>query len=186
MRVAFSTDGRQILSGSKDSTARLWDAKTGKELWRFTGKREEVHVVAFSPIVSDAPQVAAGSDLTLLWWDVDTDAQMYRPVKLRFVLRFARKAHTRAILDVAFSPDGGQILSGSQDGTAVLYDTASGGRLRLFRMHDPAVYAVAFSPDGKRVLSGGEDGTVRLWDAKTGEELRRLSSHKGIVHNLVS
>jgi WD40 repeat protein len=176
MKVAFTPDGRGILSGSKDGTARLWDTETGKEVWRFPVKPQGVHAVAFSP---DGKQAAAGTDLNVLVWDVGTAKERYRNL-----LRFQRNAHTRAVLDVAFSPDGRQILSGSQDGTVVLCDTASGRQLRLFRVHDRAVYAVAFSPDGKQVLSGGEDGTVRLRDAKTGEELRRLSSHKGIVHDL--
>jgi WD40 repeat protein len=78
---------------------------------------------------------------------------------------------------VAFSPDGKQVLTGSLDGKARLWDAAT-GRLRREWSHPEAVRAVAFSPDGRQVLTGCDDHTARLWDAATGRRLGAPLAHR--------
>jgi WD40 repeat protein len=66
-------------------------------------------------------------------------------------------------MDVAFSPDGALLVSGSAHDFAVkLWDVESGRELRTFR-HDDELMAVAFSPDGALLASGGYDSQVYLW-----------------------
>jgi WD40 repeat protein len=67
--VAFAPDGKTILTGNSDGTARLWDIQTGQELRRFTGHASAVEAVAYSP---DGQYVLTGSDDgTARLWDVD-------------------------------------------------------------------------------------------------------------------
>ena len=73
------------------------------------------------------------------------------------------EGHTNAVYAVAFSPDGKQLLTGSGDGTARLWDTTSEQTLHTFEGHDDIVRVVTFSPDGKQVLTGSNDRTARLW-----------------------
>ncbi|KAF8342414.1 WD40 repeat-like protein [Amanita rubescens] len=91
--------------------------------------------------------------------------------------------HTDSVKSVAFSPDGGRIVSGSYDKTICLWDAEMGELLRApLEGHRNLVVSVAFSPDGKHIVSGSYDNTIRLWDAETGEPLRApLKGHRGWV-----
>jgi WD40 repeat protein len=81
---------------------------------------------------------------------------------------------------VAFSPDGTWLATASADGSARLWDAATGEEVRQFLGHTSAVYALAFSPDGVYLLTGGNDQTARLWSIETGAELRRLTMQANV------
>jgi len=168
LSVALSADGKYVLTGSFDKTARLWDAATGQEVRIFTGHINGVLSVAFS---ADGKYVLTGSfDKTARLWDAATGQEVH-----------VFSGHTDAVYSVAFSPDGKYVLTGSSDKTARLWDAATGQEVRVFTSHADAVLGVAFSPDGKHILTGSRDATARLWDAATGQEVRVFSGHSGAV-----
>jgi WD40 repeat protein/serine/threonine protein kinase len=100
------------------------------------------------------------------------------------------KGHTapeggRAVVgSVAFSSDGSRLASGSGDQTIMVWDTASGQKLRTLTGHVGEVWSVAFSPDGSRLASASWDQTVRIWDAASGQELFKLQGHTGPVDSV--
>jgi hypothetical protein len=75
------------------------------------------------------------------------------------------RGHSGIVVRVAFSPDGRRIVTGSEDGTAKVWDAASGKELLTLRGHSDRVWSVAFSQDGRRIVTGSEDGTARVWAA---------------------
>ena len=111
MSVAFSPDGRYIVSGSSDRTIQIWDAQTGGQMGNpLKGHTEDVWSVVFSP---DGRHIVSGSsDKTVRVWDAQTGAQVGHPLQ----------GHTNSVNSVAFSPDGRHIVSGSHDKTIRVWD----------------------------------------------------------------
>jgi WD40 repeat protein len=100
-----------VLTGSRDNTARLWDAATGQEIRASRGHEDTVTSVAFSP---DGARVLTGSgDRTARLWDAATGKEIR-----------AFKGNEDTVSSVAFSPDGARVLTGSKDKTARLWDAA--------------------------------------------------------------
>lgn len=75
---------------------------------------------------------------------------------------------------VAYSPDGKYLLTGSFDGSARLWDTATGKMVRAFMGYQETISSVDYSRDGRRVLTGSFDGTAIVWDVATGSEVRKF------------
>jgi len=171
--VAFSPDGRLVLTGSEDATARLWDEATGLQIRAFTGHTGDVTSVAFSP--KDGRFVLTGSgDGTARLWDAATGQQIRSFVAHPEGFHYTADGSMvdPALTSVAFSPDGRFVLTGSHDNTARLWDATTGQQIRSFEGHRYSVTSVTFSSDGRFVLTGSLDDMALLWDAATGTQIR--------------
>lgn len=165
----FSLEEGQVATASRDGTARIWDATTGKALHVLEREPwwEEVLDVAFSP--DGSTLATADADGTIRLWSSVTGKQVR-----------VLKEHKSFVHSVEFSPDGKLVASSGQDYSVRLWDVETGNEISTFRgFEKQAVYDVAFSPDGKRIAAAGEDGTVRIWDVATGREVLVIAAHKG-------
>lgn len=167
--VAFTPDGRQVLTGSGDCSVRLWDAATGKEVRRFLGHTQAVWSVAIS---GDGRRVvSAGQDGVVRLWDAAGGKE---------VRSFAGHKMGALIASVAFTPDGKRIVSGSWDETARIWDVATGQEVNRFELFAPVV-KLAVSRDGRYALLGGGNGALRLGEIRTGKQVRGFSGHQKTV-----
>ncbi|MCP4450071.1 MAG: protein kinase, partial [Planctomycetes bacterium] len=163
--VAFSPDGKRIISGSRDNTLQLWDASSGSEVMILRGHEDAVTSVAFSP---DGQRIVSGSsEGTLRLWDSESGSEM-----------MTLRGHEAPVVSVAFSPDGQRIASGSSDKTLKVWDSKSGDEVTTLHGHDSFVTPVAFSPDSRRIVSGNNDNTIRIWDADSGNEMMTLKGQQ--------
>ena len=146
MSVAFAPNDKAVLTGSYDSTARLWDVTTGRLIGSPLRHGGPVWAVAFGP---DGETFLTGSeDRTASLWHV-----AIRPLIMIM-------PHADSVKAVAFSPDDGKTLvTGSEDHTARLWNAASGRLIRelLPQEGEGGVMSVAFGREGKAVLTGSYD-----------------------------
>ncbi|KAJ3725084.1 quinon protein alcohol dehydrogenase-like superfamily, partial [Lentinula guzmanii] len=170
--VAFSPDGRRIVSGSYDSSTRIWNADTGEAIGDpLQGHSHFVTSVAFSP---DGKRVVSGSaDQSVRIWNADTGEAIGDPLQ----------GHINSVTSVALSPDGKRVVSGSADKSIRIWNADTGEAIGdPLQGHSNSVTSVAFSPDGKRVVSGSADQSVRIWNADTGEAIGNpLQGHSNPV-----
>jgi WD40 repeat protein len=73
-----------------------------------------------------------------------------------------------------FSRDGRYLVTGSDDGSARLWDAISGKELAILRGHNGPVMTAVPSPDGLKIVTASQDRTARIWDAASGTELAVL------------
>ncbi|VTU01420.1 (myosin heavy-chain) kinase : WD40 repeat-containing protein OS=Haliscomenobacter hydrossis (strain ATCC 27775 / DSM 1100 / LMG 10767 / O) GN=Halhy_6675 PE=4 SV=1: WD40: WD40: WD40 [Gemmataceae bacterium] len=167
--IAFTPDGSKVVTGSTDGTARVWDAKTGKELLKFDSGHFSIAMAAVTPDgqrVAVAQRDAAKNAGTVRVWDLKSGKQA-----------LSIDADVQKVFNVAYSPDGAKLATAGTNGgvfkdggRAVIWD-ATGKELVVLKGHDGVVLSVEFSSDGTRLLTLDESSYVRVWDVKSGEQL---------------
>jgi WD40 repeat protein len=149
--VAFSPDGKLVVTGHNDHTARLWSVSTGRQLKVLTGHKGHVIAAAFSP---DGKLLATGSaDGVGRLWNV-ADGSFVGPLV----------GHTRDLTSVAFNPRSDLVATGSLDETVQVWATELGRPPLVLRGHEAGVTRVSFTSDGSRLVTVSLDGTRRFWD----------------------
>ncbi len=160
--IAFSPDGKQLVTAASDETVRVWDANRGQPLLKLDG-----HYAAWGPDGRNLAVVSA--DGRVMMFDPATGNQIQVPGQID------------AKLSVAFSPDGRRLVTTAYGNLPTIWDSRSGRELLTFPGHTDLVSNVVFSQDGTRILTASDDGTARIWDAKNGGPLQELSAHRGFV-----
>jgi WD40 repeat protein len=175
--LAFSPDGRRLLSTSADGSATLWQITRSEgelstaEIFSLDDQDAPFFRASFGPDGERA--LVGGYQNEMRLWNLTTgDAERH------FV---DDQGHSAAVVAVAFSPDGSQALSGGADGRVILWDVESGRVLHRLGEHEDTVMSVAFSPDGRSAVSGSLDQKIVRWNLETGEEIRAYEAHEGGV-----
>jgi WD40 repeat protein len=184
--ASFSPDGSRVVTGSADLTARIWDARSDPESFRFkepnAGKAVTlagaVRSASFSPDGSRI--VTASRDQTARVWDAASGDEV-----------LTLKGRSGELVDGSFSRDGSRVVTQSMFGTTTIWDARTGAEIltlkgaRFSRGYGTGLpsheRAAAFSPDGSRIVTAGPDHTAKVSDARTGAEILTLKGQTGRV-----
>ncbi len=186
-RAVFRTDGRTILVGCRDGTARLWDVESDEEINPGLRPHHAYPVTAIAYPPRGERVVAGCQDGSVGMWDLSTGK-----------LLFETRGRSSEVTALTFSPDGQVILTAGRDGTVRFLDAVSGQPLGPPLHHPDAVLGAAFHPDGQSVATGTKGGEIRRWRVPrppatgSSDEIRRRIEdetglwldYQGAIHTL--
>jgi len=179
--VAFSEDGKQVVTGDDSQKVRLWDVTSGKELDTLAGHTAAVSSVAYT---SKTTVVSGSADKTVLIQSIQPVwslvAQLGADAKDPTKVGASPISNRALCLD--FSPDGKLLAVGggdpSRSGEIMLWDVTTGKVVRTFTdAHSDTVLGLRFSPTGKSLLSGAADKFVKIFDVATGKFVKSFEGH---------
>ncbi|KAE9976136.1 hypothetical protein EG328_002830 [Venturia inaequalis] len=153
---AIAAHGDTLVSGSYDSTVRVWEISTGDLKHRLGGHTAKVYSVVLD---HERNRCISGSmDNTVRVWDLGTGSQLY-----------SLDGHTSLVglLDLNY----GRLVSAAADSTLRIWDPENGHCKSTLSAHTGAI--TCFQHDDQKVISGS-DRTLKLWNVKTGECVKDL------------
>jgi WD40 repeat protein/tRNA A-37 threonylcarbamoyl transferase component Bud32 len=211
MGLAFSPDGKLLLSCGRDYRASLWNVPAGTNFVAPIKHPGWMTAVAFAP---DARSflTATGSSIRLYHF-ATPHAPVEQPLSrtadghrmsLSQGQKFVALSGTagvcvyrtdtgeqvgpvhqpRTSYPVAISPDGKRVAGGGKDGTSYVWSVGDEAAPRHLTGHSKEIVSIAFSQDGRKVVTGSADGTARVWDAFTGKAIGEPLSHCAWVYGV--
>ena len=155
--AAITPDNEKIVSCGKDSTIRIWDVATQKQIGEPL-KGHKNYVVSVKTI-NDGQEIISGSyDGTIRRWSATTHKQIGNAIV----------GHKKRINQIAVTNDEKYVVSCSGDETIRIWSLEDGVQEgKVLYGHNGVVNSVCVSPDDKYIISAGEDGTIRVWDFLT-------------------
>ncbi len=198
--VAFTPDGKKLLSASHDKTIRVWDWRKGKSDRTLKGHTDSVRCLA---VLKGNRLASASWDGTVRIWDWRVGKQvavLQGKIGSLHAIAISRDNRWLAaggengviicslempmqpllhrslpiVRSLAFHPNGRVLAAGDQKGHIWLLDVAGKSGEVSWQAHEGAVTALAFHPNGSLLLSGGEDANLAVWDVLTQSLQNRL------------
>ncbi len=168
--IAFTPDGRTLISGSVDKTIRFWDSFTGGQTRKIEAHEAGVNAIAVS---RDGKLVASGSfDNSAKIWSIDSGDHV----------KSFRNSKSQ-ILSVCFDREASVLLTGSESGSIRVYVLSSGTEVKR-HSGDRGPWCMAVSPDGEVLATGTYAQNIGLINAQP-EVIRKIQIGRGAITALV-
>jgi WD40 repeat protein len=179
--IAFTADGKYLVSAGEDKVVRVWDWRAAKTVRTFRGQvslgdEGTIYAMALSP---NGRWLAVGGWLAphdRMAGESGWDIRLYdfATGELKALL----KEHTSVVFGLAFSADSKLLISGAGDGVAIIWDIEKRQPLQPpLKGHTAEIYGVGFSPDGLRAVTSSYDKTLRLWSVADGRLINVMMGH---------
>ncbi len=166
--VAFSPDGKYLLTGSRDKTAKVWDLKAKESVLTFPDHQNGVYGVAVK--ADGKVGYSVGDDNNLRAWNATAEGKQVRAF-----------GHGGPVFKVVAHPKQPLLITCGADKTVRIWNADSGAAVKTLSGHADYVYAVAVSPDGNLIASGGYGGEVKLWKIADGANLKTFNASPGLA-----
>jgi len=205
--ISWSSDGTQLLSGARDTTARLWLVANEQNTVTYRGHSAAVLSIAWNPDGTLA--ASSGLDKTVQVWNSGGTLQQSfsLPVSASSVAwsmdsagifvgtlgdgvhelllnsgRIAGQSARSRVRAIALSPDGSYFAAALENGSVAITSLREAPHriIRYLTGHTGPALAIAWSPDSGKLASGSSDKTARVWDVATGQSIHLLP-HEGAV-----
>lgn len=177
--VSISSDSSFIVSGSRDSTVKVWILNPKLSNYKLQGHTNWVNSVAISP--DDKLIASASSDKSIKVWSVLEQSELY-----------TLNGHSTSVNSICFTPDGDFIISASGspdvplDKSIIIWSTHTRSIEFVLSGHSEYINTVTISSNGKFIVSGSADKTIKCWDFINKSEFTLLGHTEQIFSVAVS
>jgi WD40 repeat protein len=203
--IAFSKDGKFVASGSKDFTIQVYETETGRAVFSANDHKDAVTRVLFDskskyvmsssvdgtirmydliePKNNEKPRfIQYGAPINSFVPTLDgraffvaSNKPLIEIVDFKAAVLRSLTGHSDAVNNIALSPDGKRLISGSNDKTVIVWDLTNGKVLKTLKGHAWKVTSVNWNNDGRYAVSTGNEGETLIWDVESGLALTKIN-----------
>lgn len=179
--VAFTPDGKRLITAGDSRQVHVWSATTGKPIETLSGHAGVVVALACGP---DNTIISGAGDKQVVVWEKNPEWKLIAQLgaKSDDPLDLSASPFENRVLALDFSADGKFLATGggdpSRSGELMIWDVEKHSLVRKFEdAHSDTVFGVEFSRDGKYLLSGAADKFVKMFDVATGAYVKSFEGH---------